>query len=72
MAIAEGTTVREALGELSQRYPGLADMLWDGDGQLGGRVAVFINNEVLDPEHGLESRMDADSVLYLFPPLEGG
>ena len=41
---ASGTTVLEALNDVSKRHPGLRDRIFDGD-ELRRHVNVYVNNE---------------------------
>ena len=48
-----GDTVRAVLERISERYPALREVLWEG-GQIGGHIDVIINDAIL----GVHQRLD--------------
>jgi molybdopterin synthase sulfur carrier subunit len=68
----EGSTVRDALLALVEKYPGLADSLWQGGDHLSGHVAVLLNGRDLRHLDGLDTRVEEGDILHIFPPVGGG
>ena len=68
-----GATVGEAVDALVVAYPGLAERVLADDGSLVDRVNVLRNGEnVFAAADGLETPVDEDDDLALFPPVSGG
>ena len=62
------TTVRAALRRVTDRYPELADALWDPGAtrEIGDNIEVMVNNAVLGVSHGLDSELtDGDRITLL-------
>ena len=71
--VGQGITVRELIGELIARYPGLRPQLLDEQGNLSEHVHVFINGrDAPYLDHGLETELAPDDTLDVFPPVAGG
>lgn len=80
-AIAEGNTslqitgaftVRDALGQLVERYPGLGEVFFDDEGAVRTYVAVMVNGRDIRHLGGLDSVIDEGATLDIFPPVAGG
>ncbi|QLG50880.1 ubiquitin-like small modifier protein 1 [Natrinema halophilum] len=70
---AAGDTVGDALEALLDESPDLEDRVLDGDGELRSQINVLRNGtNVLVEEEGLETELDEDDELALFPPVSGG
>ena len=67
-----GTRVREALDDLTQRYPGVSERLFDGQGQLKSHLNVFLNNEDIRFLNGLDTPVRDGDTVVLLPALAGG
>jgi molybdopterin synthase sulfur carrier subunit len=66
------TTLRDVLGEVTQRYPVLAKFVWKDQGELSEFVHVFINGENVHHLAGLKTTLKAEDHVDIFPPLVGG
>ena len=68
-----GDTVGDALEQLVDDRPDLADRVLTDDGDLRSQINVLRNgsNVVVD-EAGLETELEGDDELALFPPVSGG
>ena len=68
-----GDTVGDALEQLVDDRPDLADRVLTDDGNLRSQINVLRNgsNVVVD-EAGLETELEGDDELALFPPVSGG
>ena len=67
-AVSRGATVRAVLRGVTDRYPELADALWDPQSarEIGDNVEVMVNNAVLGVSHDLDSELtDGDRITLL-------
>jgi molybdopterin synthase sulfur carrier subunit len=67
-----GTTIREVLLVVTNRYPVLVKLVWKDDGELSDHAHVFINGENVRHLSGLETILKADDHVDIFPPVVGG
>ena len=68
-----GDTVGEALEQLVDDRPDLAGRVLTDDGDLRSQINVLRNgSNVVVEEDGLETELEGDDELALFPPVSGG
>ena len=68
-----GDTVGNALEALLADRDALADRVLDEDGELRSQINVLRNGaDVRTQEDGLETTLEGDDELALFPPVSGG
>jgi molybdopterin synthase sulfur carrier subunit len=67
-----GATIREILLEVTHRYPVLEKLIWNSTGELLQNAHVFINGENIHHLEGLQSPINAEDHVDIFPPLVGG
>jgi sulfur-carrier protein len=73
LEIGQGSTVWDAVHALIARYPVLRPELLDGDGQLWRHVHVMVNGrDAPYLERGLDTPLEPDDTLDVFPPVGGG
>ena len=66
-------TVGDALDALVDEYPPLAERVYDDDGTLVDHINVLRNGQnVFAVADGLETAVDGDDELAMFPPVSGG
>jgi molybdopterin synthase sulfur carrier subunit len=71
--VAQGSTVQQLLQALIVRYPALDQALFDDVKHLHRHVHVFVNGrDVVYLADQLETRLDAEDVINIFPPVGGG
>ncbi|MFC6716366.1 ubiquitin-like small modifier protein 1 [Natrialbaceae archaeon GCM10025810] len=71
--VGAGDTVEDALEHLLEGRDELRDRVLDDDGELRSQINVLRNGaNVLTEEEGLETELEADDELALFPPVSGG
>lgn len=70
--VAPGTPVREVVVRLVERYPGLAGRVMDERGNLKDAVSIFANGRNVRLFDGLDTRLQGDEELAVFPPVGGG
>jgi MoaD family protein len=69
---AEGDTVRDLLGDLDRRYPGIAGQLLNEDGTLHRFVNVYVNDEDVRFLGALDAKLDDGDVVAILPAVAGG
>lgn len=71
--VSTGETVEDALEALLADRPGLEDRVLADDGSLQSQINVLRNGtDVQSDAEGLETEVEADDELALFPPVSGG
>ena len=68
----EGATVGEVLRALADRYPDTGDQLLSGDGELNRYVNVYVNDEDVRVQNGLETGVAAADTVVILPAMAGG
>jgi molybdopterin synthase sulfur carrier subunit len=69
---ASGSTVREVLVDLTERFPGIRSHLLDDSGDLNRFVNVYVNNEDVRLGHGIDTAVAPDSTVIVLPAMAGG
>ena len=67
----EAVTVGDVLEELEREYEGLAGQLIE-DGDLRPQINVLKNGREVLHIDGIETTLEEDDTLSLFPPVAGG
>lgn len=68
----EGSTVGEALADLTRRHPDLGRHLYADDGALRSFVNVFVNDEDVRHLQGVGTPVAARDTLLIIPSIAGG
>ncbi|HZT54186.1 MAG TPA: ubiquitin-like small modifier protein 1 [Gaiellaceae bacterium] len=68
---AEGETVREVLGDLLERFPGLRPQLVE-DGDLAPFVNIYVEGEDVRTLSGLDTPVREGATVILLPAMAGG
>ena len=66
-----GNTVGECLNQLIDRYPGVKEQLFAGDGKLNNVVEVYVNMESSYPEELAKPVKDGDELHPIIIVLGG-
>jgi molybdopterin synthase sulfur carrier subunit len=69
---AEGDTIRDLLGDLDRRYPGIAGQLLTDDGALHRFVNVYVNDEDARFLGALDAKLSDGDVVAILPAVAGG
>ncbi|MDJ1431198.1 ubiquitin-like small modifier protein 1 [Halostagnicola sp. A-GB9-2] len=70
--VEDDATVEDALEALLEDRPALEERVIE-DGELRSQINILRNGtNVLTQEEGLETELDEDDELALFPPVSGG
>ncbi len=71
--VAEGVTLQQLLKTLVVRFPLIGPELFDQDGNLRGHVHVFVNGrDWVYLADQLKTKITAEDVINIFPPVGGG
>jgi molybdopterin converting factor small subunit len=68
----EGSTIGEVLRVLAETYPGTADQLLSQEGELNRYVNVYVNDEDVRVQHGLETSVSPSDTVVILPAMAGG
>ncbi|QLG63101.1 ubiquitin-like small modifier protein 1 [Halorarum salinum] len=71
VAVGDADTAGEALDALLDAHPALAERVLDGQGRLRDHVNLLRNGKNVGAE-GLDTPIEPDDELALFPPVSGG
>lgn len=69
---AAGQTLRELLGDLEQRYPGITATVVTEDGGLHRFVNVYVNDEDVRYLGSLETAVGESDTVSILPAVAGG
>lgn len=64
--------VRGAISELEDAHPGLAERILDEDGELRRFVNVFVRDEDVRYQDGLDTTVSDGDVVSIVPAVAGG
>jgi sulfur-carrier protein len=66
---AQGATVREALDDLDQRYPGMRFRMIDEQDRIRPHIRLYVNTDAVER---LDHRLGRGDTLHLICALSGG
>jgi sulfur-carrier protein len=66
-----GDSVRDALEDLTSRYPALRERIWE-DGQVAEFVNVYVDGEDIRTLAGVDTPVREGATLILLPAMAGG
>jgi cysteine synthase B len=69
---ASGSTVRELLADLAERFPGLGSQVLENGNEIVPFVNVYVNNEDVRTLEGLETPVGDGASVILLPAMAGG
>ncbi len=67
-----GEDLREVVANLDASYPGLGERLLGDDGQLRRFVNVFVRDEDVRFQDGLDTKVSEDDTISIVPAVAGG
>jgi molybdopterin synthase sulfur carrier subunit len=67
-----GDTIGNVMAELLRRQPALDGCILDEGGAVLPHVSIFLDGRDIRHLDGLESRVDRDTDISVFPPVAGG
>jgi molybdopterin synthase sulfur carrier subunit len=68
----DGATVGDVLRSLASRYPETGDQLLSGAGELNRYVNVYVNDEDVRVQNGLETDVRPGDTVVILPAMAGG
>lgn len=69
---SESNTVGDAISDLVEEHPALADRLYGEDEELYEHLNILKNGEDISNLEGLDTPVGVDDELAVFPPVSGG
>ena len=69
---ASGTTLRELLADLVERFPSLGRQVLEGGNELAPFVNVYVDNEDIRTLEGLDTPVRENTTVILLPAMAGG
>jgi cysteine synthase B len=69
---ASGSTVRELLADLAERFPGLGNQVLENGSEIAPFVNVYVNNEDVRTLDGLDTPVGDGTSVILLPAMAGG
>ena len=67
-----GHDVRTVIARLDATHPGLGERILDEDGELRRFVNVFVRDEDIRFQSGLDTEVDEDDTISIIPAVAGG
>jgi molybdopterin converting factor small subunit len=68
----EGGTVGEVLRALAESFPGTGDQILSPSGELNRYVNVYVNDEDVRVQDGLETSVSPSDTVVILPAMAGG
>jgi sulfur-carrier protein len=68
----EGGDLRSVVADLERQHPGIGDRLLDEDGQLRRFVNVFVRDEDVRFQDGLDTEVGDGDTVSIVPAVAGG
>ena len=68
----EGDDLRAVVENLQAAHPGIGERLLDGDGQLRRFVNVFVRDEDVRFQDGLDTKVAEEDTVSIVPAVAGG
>ncbi len=67
----EGDTVSDILKILCMKFPGIEKMIFKGE-EVQPYINIFVNGKNILESGGIETRLQRDDEMAIFPPVSGG
>lgn len=68
----DGQTVSQVLQSMNADYPGFGDKLFDETGQVKRFINVFVNDNEIRTQQGLETPVKPGDRISIVPAMAGG
>ncbi len=68
----EGADLRTVITNLDAAHPGFGERVLDGSGELRRFVNVFVRDEDVRFQEGLDTKLGEDDVVSIVPAVAGG
>jgi sulfur-carrier protein len=71
--VDHGITVQQLVEAIIARFPTMRREMLDENGQLYSHVHIFVNGrDACYLDHGMDTAIQAEDVVNIFPPVGGG
>lgn len=70
--VVEGDDLRSVVASLQAVHPGIGERLLDGDGELRRFVNVFVRDEDVRFQEGLDTKVGESDTVSIVPAVAGG
>lgn len=67
-----GSTVSQALNDLTAQYPTIKPHILDNQGRLRRHINLFVNKENIKNLEGIETTVQESDLIILMPSITGG
>jgi len=67
-----GSTVSQALNDLTAQYPTIKPHILDNQGRLRRHINLFVNKENIKNLEGIETIVQESDLIILMPSITGG
>jgi molybdopterin converting factor small subunit len=67
-----GSTVSQALNDLTIRYPTIKPHIMDTQGKLRRHINLFVNKENINNLKGIDTSIEESDLIILMPSITGG
>jgi molybdopterin synthase sulfur carrier subunit len=68
----EGDTISALIQTLEKQYPGIAEKILDGEGNVKRFINVFVNESEIRALQGLATTVKANDQVSIVPAMAGG
>ncbi len=68
----EGATIGALIESVEAQYPGIAEKVLDGDGNIKRFINVFLNDDEVGSLQGLETPVGDNDKISIVPAMAGG
>ncbi|MFZ4657057.1 MAG: ubiquitin-like small modifier protein 1 [Caldilineaceae bacterium] len=68
----EGETISALIQALEKQYPGIAEKVLDGEGNVKRFINVFVNESEIRTLQGLATTVKANDQISIVPAMAGG
>ena len=68
----DGTTLKDLLKVLSERYPNLKKEFYAGNDKLTDYICVFVNDKPISALNGINTELKNGDKILFFIPVSGG
>ncbi len=72
MELTEGSTVNDLLSIIVEKYPDLANLVYDEEGVFREYLEVAVNKTDIIGLDGLETVLTENDTVLIMPPIGGG
>lgn len=69
---SRGSTVKEVIEEVEQKFPGISDYILTEDGSLRKHVNIFLNEDLIHDRERLSDKVESENEVLIYQALSGG